>query len=492
MVIVSGCGQTIAGRPLAANPANPANPQPSASTAPTSTPARGGGAGPVGETVATSLRVRAENIRLVRSGEADLALQFEFVNDSAGKITPSDMGIIANPDMNVRLVDLPRGTSYRTDLSAEALPWHVFPETRGHPRVSRSTQEDVAPGGSATVTVMFPAPPAETTSMMVTTDAFLPVSVPVQPKGSSALRDDPIVHTTHYQQKPLSDLIGPLVCAATPTATTEATQIRLPSDVLFAFGSAELSPAAGAAIDSLAKQVSVASGTVSIEGHTDAIGDDASNQTLSERRAAAARDAIAAKLGTSFQYGTAGFGESKPVAPNTKADGSDDPDGRAQNRRVEVTVSSAGATTPAKVREPANTELAGTGLVPTVRSVQIMAGFAMAQVEIHNPGTAGVPLGYLNDSNRNGAVGIRPDNGGELSLVDPSGTIRNPCVAPGWWQNVASGYPVFERFGGDRVAPGSTVVMWALFAAPPADQRAVTVGIGGFTPTGAATQLAGR
>jgi len=35
---------------------------------------------------------------------------------------------------------------------------------------------------------------------------------------------------------------------------------------------------------------------------------------------------------------TQGFGASKPVAPNTKPDGSDDPEGRQKNRRVEIVV----------------------------------------------------------------------------------------------------------------------------------------------------------
>jgi outer membrane protein OmpA-like peptidoglycan-associated protein len=38
------------------------------------------------------------------------------------------------------------------------------------------------------------------------------------------------------------------------------------------------------------------------------------------------------------QLAAKGWGKSKPVAPNTKPDGSDNPEGRQKNRRVEVTV----------------------------------------------------------------------------------------------------------------------------------------------------------
>jgi outer membrane protein OmpA-like peptidoglycan-associated protein len=69
---------------------------------------------------------------------------------------------------------------------------------------------------------------------------------------------------------------------------------------------------------------------LTIEGHTDATGSDAYNQTLSEKRAAS----VAAYLVTggieAARLKTAGFGESKPVADN------DTELGRAQNRRVEL------------------------------------------------------------------------------------------------------------------------------------------------------------
>ncbi|HET7584795.1 MAG TPA: OmpA family protein [Gemmatimonadaceae bacterium] len=70
---------------------------------------------------------------------------------------------------------------------------------------------------------------------------------------------------------------------------------------------------------------------LTIEGHTDNVGDAAANQTLSEQRAAA----VARYLETSYQIdasrlATRGYGATKPVASN------DTPEGRQQNRRVEL------------------------------------------------------------------------------------------------------------------------------------------------------------
>jgi outer membrane protein OmpA-like peptidoglycan-associated protein len=75
-------------------------------------------------------------------------------------------------------------------------------------------------------------------------------------------------------------------------------------------------------------------GNVSIvaEGHTDSVGSDAYNQTLSERRAHAVKDYLV-KGGIAFsRIEIVGKGESSPVATN------DTDDGRAQNRRVELRV----------------------------------------------------------------------------------------------------------------------------------------------------------
>lgn len=70
---------------------------------------------------------------------------------------------------------------------------------------------------------------------------------------------------------------------------------------------------------------------ISIEGHTDSDGDDAFNRDLSERRAAAVKVyLVEAYRVDASRLETAGFGESKPVSPN------DTPEGRQQNRRVEL------------------------------------------------------------------------------------------------------------------------------------------------------------
>jgi outer membrane protein OmpA-like peptidoglycan-associated protein len=117
----------------------------------------------------------------------------------------------------------------------------------------------------------------------------------------------------------------------------EQTTITLSDEVLFEFDRADLKPQAQSRLDDVADTLADLGGrTVTITGHTDNKGDTSYNQDLSERRAQAVRDALANRLGSGFSFDVSGKGESEPVAPNENDDGSDNPDGRALNRRVEI------------------------------------------------------------------------------------------------------------------------------------------------------------
>jgi len=118
------------------------------------------------------------------------------------------------------------------------------------------------------------------------------------------------------------------------------TTYTVEADVLFDFDSADLGVQALGAIDQIVGSITERFGTIveiQIWGHADAIGDVRYNLNLSQQRA----DNVAALMETEFgdvPIVAIGLGEAQPVAPNTNRDGSDNPEGRAQNRRVEVVV----------------------------------------------------------------------------------------------------------------------------------------------------------
>jgi outer membrane protein OmpA-like peptidoglycan-associated protein len=122
--------------------------------------------------------------------------------------------------------------------------------------------------------------------------------------------------------------------------TKSEIRIELAADVLFDFDKADILPKAQEALNQVAGVIrEKAEGVVQIEGHTDSKGSDAYNQKLSERRANAVKDWLVSKGGLkNVNFATRGFGAKKPVAANTKPNGSDDPEGRQKNRRVEIVV----------------------------------------------------------------------------------------------------------------------------------------------------------
>lgn len=115
-------------------------------------------------------------------------------------------------------------------------------------------------------------------------------------------------------------------------------QIELPADVLFDFDKSTLRPTAQQTLANAADVIrSKAKGTVRISGFTDGKGAAAYNQKLSERRANAVKDYLVKEANLrGIAFAAKGYGAENPVAPNTKADGSDDPEGRQKNRRVEI------------------------------------------------------------------------------------------------------------------------------------------------------------
>jgi OOP family OmpA-OmpF porin len=115
-------------------------------------------------------------------------------------------------------------------------------------------------------------------------------------------------------------------------------ELTLGTDVLFAFGKANLTTAANQRLAQVADRIrQQAKSVVRIDGHTDSIGTAADNQSLSQRRAQAVRAALAALLpDTQVTFQVTGHGEDKPVAANARPDGKDNPAGRAKNRRVGI------------------------------------------------------------------------------------------------------------------------------------------------------------
>lgn len=118
-----------------------------------------------------------------------------------------------------------------------------------------------------------------------------------------------------------------------PPAPEVGTKIMSLEGTHFDFNSAALKPEGMAKLDAAAAVMAEnPSLIVGVEGHTDAVGSDAYNQGLSERRAQSAVSYLVSKGVDASRLQPTGYGESKPVATNDTAEG------RAQNRRVDLVV----------------------------------------------------------------------------------------------------------------------------------------------------------
>ncbi|AUZ05962.1 MULTISPECIES: OmpA family protein [Vitreoscilla] len=112
-------------------------------------------------------------------------------------------------------------------------------------------------------------------------------------------------------------------------------EIRLvmPESITFATGSYQLNSSASSSLNSVSSVLAqYTDTTINIVGHTDSTGSDAINEPLSRNRASAVANYLVSRNVASNRITTAGAGSRQPVASNNTVAG------RAENRRVEITV----------------------------------------------------------------------------------------------------------------------------------------------------------
>ena len=128
----------------------------------------------------------------------------------------------------------------------------------------------------------------------------------------------------------------------TPPPAPLPEKLSLSTDALFNFDKSDLRPDGKAELDNLLDRMRAANvDEVKLVGHTDAIGTDAYNQKLSERRADAVKAYLVSQGMPAEKIQTEGRGKREPVADNKTKEG------RQENRRVDVSV--AGTTTQPQV-----------------------------------------------------------------------------------------------------------------------------------------------
>lgn len=201
-----------------------------------------------------------------------------------------------------------------------------------------SLGEKIQPGEAITVWAMFPAPPESTKTISLYVAQAPPFDgIAITGTGAgSGEAGSAIAGAVVGVDAALKELAA--------TVTDSEIRIELAADVLFDFDKAEVKKDAERSLQNVAVVLKAhPRAQVAIEGHSDGRGADDYNQRLSETRAASVKQWLVTNAQVSAaSVTTRGWGKSKPIAPNTKPDGSDDPAGRAKNRRVDIVVKTRG------------------------------------------------------------------------------------------------------------------------------------------------------
>ena len=264
---------------------------------------------------------------------------------------------------------------------------------------------DLAPGEKISSFLSFGKVDSDTVTVMVPMAGFVTVSVLEADAAKKADVNLSIAQTSLDQSSHAApELAAPVTIDRYTRALDDSTStqaggknitVTLASDVTFAPDSADLASGAEAQIRTVANQLKQHpdGGTLTIVGHTDDIQDDAYNQTLSDKRANAVKTRLEQLTSLDkWKTSVSGKGESQPKIKDTTDEA------RAANRRVEITLTPTGGTSPkdssSTTATPSNSS--GNGKLPDPQGPAAK-------------GSEGVPL-TSKDTNTSGEVTITLDH----------------------------------------------------------------------------------
>ena len=250
----------------------------------------------------------------------------------------------------VRLLDLPTNRAWVATDSIENKVEDNYNDLSLKPGESTSCFVLFGPVDAKQVTVFVPQAGFVTVNVL---DSSAAAASGIDFKAmDKAFKNVDNINYNKYKTAPNPALATPVAIERYTKALDDSTSthtgskditVTLASDVTFASDSADLASGAEAQLQTVASQLKQHpdGGTLTIVGHTDDVQDDAYNQTLSEKRANAVKTRLEqlTKL-DKWQTSVSGKGESEPKVKDTTDEA------RAVNRRVEITLTPTGGTTP--------------------------------------------------------------------------------------------------------------------------------------------------
>ena len=265
---------------------------------------------------------------------------------------------------------------------------------------------DLTPGENITSYLSFGKVDTDTATVLVPMAGFTTVSVLEADAAKKAKVNLSTAQTAIDQSShAATELADPVAIERYTRALDDSTStqagskditVTLNSDVTFASDSADLTPAADTQLQTVADQLDQYpdGGTLTIVGHTDDVQDDAYNQTLSEKRANAVKTKLQqlTKL-DKWKTSVSGKGESQPKIKDTTDEA------RAANRRVEITLTPTGGTSPkdssSTTATPSNSSGNGKLPAPQGPAAKGSEGVTLTSKDTNTSGEVTITLDHL-------------------------------------------------------------------------------------------------
>ena len=265
---------------------------------------------------------------------------------------------------------------------------------------------DLTPGEKTTSYLSFGKVDTDTATVLVPMAGFTTVSVLEADAAKKAKVNLSTAQTAIDQSShAATELADPVAIERYTRALDDSTStqagskditVTLASDVTFASDSADLTPAADTQLQTVADQLDQYpdGGTLTIVGHTDDVQDDAYNQTLSDKRANAVKTKLQqlTKL-DKWKTSVSGKGESQPKIKDTTDEA------RAANRRVEITLTPTGGTTPkdsnSTTATPSNSSGNGKLPAPQGPAAKGSEGVTLTSKDTNTSGEVTITLDHL-------------------------------------------------------------------------------------------------
>jgi outer membrane protein OmpA-like peptidoglycan-associated protein len=269
-------------------------------------------------------------------------------NNTYPKVTTLEIVPVAVSQLEVvsttsTSVETANQTTLTTQLEAEN---QAVPETKLEVESSSSDLE-VATSPTPTTQLETEKPTVPETKLEVesSTNTNLKVETPPTPTTKVEVETPPVTPTKVEVETPPPTKITAATVEKTITElkgekTKLGIKINLPEHILFDFDKYYVRATAKPTLTKINQLLTYYDKSeILINGHTDSKGDDAYNNKLSQLRAAAVKYYFINVYKVPGQrVQTKGWGKNQPIAPNNKPDGSDNPEGRQKNRRVEVII----------------------------------------------------------------------------------------------------------------------------------------------------------